>query len=398
VTLARYQLREAEGQKSLTLGGSASFTDNSVSGGAPLSGTITIPGTEVTGLPFTATGLSGSPATQWNFALTLKYPLYTGGALEAQIEIARANVAVAEAQFSGAAQQIVLSARQAYYGVQQSQGTIEAAQRSVEAARENVRVTDARVRAGTSPQFDLLQAQVQLAQSEQALTRATTALAQAQQSLAAVLFLPLGTTVAPGTPLGLPQPPNDVEALIKQALENRPEIAQVRASQAASRAAISLAEAGLKPNVTASGGPAITTSDPTNKAVVNFTATISVTIAILDGGVTEARVNQAKTRLQQAEVSEEQTKQQVELDVRNAFLTLRDAADQLRSALAQQTAAREALRIANVRFQAGVGLQLEVVTAVQNLATADNNVVQAVFQYNVALALLDRAIGVQVKL
>jgi outer membrane protein TolC len=88
----------------------------------------------------------------------------------------------------------------------------------------------------------------------------------------------------------------------------------------------------------------------------------------------------------------------VELDVRNAYLSLGNAADVLRSALAGQTAARESLRIANVRFQAGVGTQLEVVTAVQNLATADTNVTQAVFQYYVALAQLDRAIGVQVKI
>jgi outer membrane protein len=305
---------------------------------------------------------------------------------------------VVEAQFNATAQQVVLSARQAYYGVQQSQGAVDSAKRSVDAAQENVRVTDARVRAGTSPQFDLLQAQVQLAQSQQALTHATTVLSQSQQALATVLFVPLGTTVAPATPLGLPEPPADVDPLIKQALENRPEIAQVRASQAAARAAITLAEAGLKPNVLLSGGPVVSTSDPTNRNTVNFTATIAMTLAILDGGLTEAKVNEAKTRLQQAQVSEDQTKQQVELDVRNAFLTLRDAADSLRSALAQQTAAREALRIANVRFQAGVGLQLEVVTAVQNLASADNNVLQAQLQYNVALAQLDRAVGVQVKL
>lgn len=398
VAIARHQLTEAEAAKALTLGGSASYTQNSVAGGGPLAGTITIPGAGVIGQPFTATGLGGSPSTQWNFALTLRYPLYTGGGLEAQIEIARANVAVAEAQFNSIVQQVVLAARQAYYGVQQAQGTVQAAQRTVDASRENVRVTDARVRVGTSPQFDLLQAQVQLAQSEQALTRAITVQAQAQQSLATVLFLPLGTTATPATPLGLPQPPDAVEPLIAQALQNRPEMAQIRASQAAARAAISLAEAGQKPNVTASGGPVINTVDPTNRATVNFTASIAMTIAILDGGLTEAKVNEAKTRLQSAQVSEDQTKQQIELDVRNAFLNLRDAADSLRSALAQQASAREALRIANVRFQAGVGLQLEVVTAVQNLASADNNVLQAQYQYNLALAQLDRAVGVQVKL
>jgi outer membrane protein TolC len=400
VAVARAQLREAQAQKSLTLSGTASFTDNSVSGGgAPLIGTITIPGV-VTNGSFTATGITGlgSPATTWLFGLTLKYPLYTGGALEAQIAIAQANVRVAEAQFSTTAQQVVLAVRQAYYGLEQAQGSVDAAQRTVDAGRENVRVTDARVRVGTSPQFDLLQAQVQLAQSEQALTRSKTVLAQAHQSLAQVLFVPLGRTFTPADPMGLPTPPGDVDALIKQALEIRPEIAQVRASEDAAQSAIDLAAAGLKPNISIQAGPQIQTSDPTNRDVVNFTGSIVLTLAILDGGLTQAKVDEARTRLTSAKVTEDQTRQQVELDVRNAFLTLNDAAEQLRSALAAQTAAREALRIANVRFQAGVGLELEVVTAVQNLATADQGVVAAQFQYNLALAQLDRAVGVPVKI
>ncbi|HTD48022.1 MAG TPA: TolC family protein, partial [bacterium] len=402
VAIARAQLREAEAQKAVTLGVSASFTDNSLCcGGAPVSGTISIPGAPggaITNLPFTATGFGGTAATNSVFALTFKYPLYTGGALEAQIAIARANELIAEAQFAAAAEQVVFSVRQAYYSVTASEANVVSAQHSVDAARENVRVAAARVQVGTSPQFDLLQAQVQLAQSAQALTQARTALSQSQQNLAATLVLPLPTTVVPAEFSGLPEVPQDVDVLIQQALQRRPEVAAARASEVGAQAAIDLAASGLAPNVTIQAGPQIQTSDPTSRDSVNFTGTITLTLAILDGGLTHAKVEEARSRLQSARVTEEQTRQQVELDVRNAYLSLGNAADVLRSALAGQTAAREALRIANVRFQAGVGTQLEVVTAVQNLATADTNVTQAVFQYYVALAQLDRAIGVQVKI
>jgi OMF family outer membrane factor len=400
VTIARAQLRQAEAQKAVTLGGTVSFTDNSLSGGTPLAGTISIPGAGITSQPFTTTGVSGTgaAATNWVFGLTLRYPLYTGGALESQIEIAQANVRIAEAQLTTTAQVVVLGVRQAYYALEQAQGSVDAAQRSVDAARENVRVTEVRVRVGTSPQFDLLQAQVQLAQSEQVLVRARTALAQAQQSLSQVLFVPLSTTTTPSTPMGLPPaPPGDVEGMIQRAQMARPEIQQVRASEDAAQASIALAEAGLKPNISIQAGPQIQTPDPTNRAFVNFTGTITMTLAILDGGLTQGKIDEARTRLTSAKVTEDQTRQQVELDVRNAYLGLNDAAEQLRSALAAQTAAREALRIANVRFQAGVGTQLEVVVAQQNLATADQGVVQATYLYNLALAQLDRAVGVQVK-
>jgi outer membrane protein TolC len=400
VAISREQLREAVAQEAVTVGGTTSFTANSVSGGAPLAGTISIPGSGITNQSFTTTGLTGSgtSSTLTTFGLSLRYPLYTGGALESQVTIAQANATLAEAQFITSAQQVVLSVRQAYYAARAAQANVEAAQRAVDAARENVRVTGARVRVGSSPQFDLLQAEVQLAQSEQVLTQARTGLAQGQQTLAATLVVPLATTFTLESQTSLPQVPADVDGLIQQALRIRPEITAALASERAAEAAIDLAASGLRPNVTITGGPQIQTTDPTNRDVVNFAGTITLTLAILDGGLTDAKVAEARARLAQSKVSEEQTRQQVELDVRNAYLALGNAADLLRSALSAQAAATEALRIANVRFQAGVGTQLEVVTAVQNAATADSNVVQAGFQYFLAYAQLDRAVGIQVKI
>jgi outer membrane protein TolC len=401
VAIQRATLRQAEAQTALTLGGNAGFTYNSVpsgGAGAPLAGTISIPAFGITNSPFTTAGTAASANTQWAFGLTLKYPLYTGNALEDQIAIARANVAVSEAQFASAAEQVVFTVRQAFYLVQASQANVDAAQRAVDASQENVRVTQAQVQVGTSPQFNLLQAQVQLAQSQQSLTTARTGLSQAHQGLAAALVLPLSTTFERAAMPPLPDVPQDVNALIQQALQNRPEIAQALASERAAEAAIDLAASGLRPNITVSAGPQVQTSDPTNRDVVNFAGTIALTLAILDGGLTQAKIDQARAQLQSAQVTEAQTRQQVELDVRNAYLALGNAAESLRSALAGQTAAREALRIANVRFQAGVGTQLEVVTQIQNLATADNQVIQAGLNYFVAVAQLDRAIGVQVKI
>ncbi len=402
VLISRAQLQQAQAGVLPTLGFQGSYTGISPSGGTvPLNGTITIPscgvGCSISNQPFTAL-VPARSTPPWSFNLTLSYPLYTGNALQDQIAIAQANVRVAEAAFVVTSQQIVLSVRQAYYNVQLTQGVVAAQQRSVAAAQENVRVTDARVRAGTAPRFDLLQAQVQLAQAQQALTTAKTNAVQAQQSLSALLDVPLDTTVSPATPLGLTPPSDDLDVFIQQALRARPELAQVRASEDAAQAAIDLAGAGLRPNFTISGGPGIQTADPGANPPVVWTGTLLMTIAIFDGGLTGAKVEGARQQLAQDKVIEEQTRQSVELDVRNAYLGLQNAAEQLRSAQAALDAAREAVRIASVRYQAGVGTQLEVVTAEQNLASADVGVVQGLFSYNLALAQLDRAVGAQVKL
>ncbi len=398
VAVARAQLQQAEAGPQPRVNGQASYTNTTVPQPVPLVGTISIPSAGITNASFTAGLTSQASGQTYLFNLIISYPLYTGSALEDQIAIARANVRGAEAAFTATAAQVVLSVRQAYYNLQLQQGTVDAARRAVDAARENVRVADARVRAGAAPTFDLLQAQVQLAQSQQALTRAKTGAVQGQQTLASLLNVPLSTTTAPATPLGLEAPPADLDALIPQALRTRPELAQAQANVEAAQAAIDLAASGLRPNITLTGGPSVQTSDPTRNNTVGWSVGVQLTLAILDGGLTQAKVEAARQQLQQTRVSETQIRQSVELDVRNAYLGLQDAAEELKSAQAALDAAREAFRIATVRYQAGVGTQLEVVTAEQNRASADVGVVQALFAYNLALAQLDRAVGVQVKI
>lgn len=397
VALSRAQLAQAQAQILPTVGLTAGYTAASTAGGTtPLSGTITIPGAGISNQPFVASVPVAGPPPPWAFTLKLQYPLYTGNALQDQIAIAQANLRNAEAAFAAAANQVVLGARQAYYALEQVEGQVDAAARAVAASRENVRVAEDRVRVGTSPRFDLLQAQVQLAQSQLSLTQARANAVQAQRNLDAILGLPLTTVVAPVTPLGLPPAPPNEEALVAQALAQRPELVQARASIEAAQAAIDLAASGLRPNIAISGGPGITTSNPATNTPVVWSGTIELTLAIFDGGVTRAKIQQARQQLAQAQTNEAQLRQQIEQQVRAAYLGLESSGEQLRAQEAALASAREALRIASVRFEAGVGTQLDVVTALQNLASADFGVVQAEYNYNVALAQLDQAVGVRV--
>src|SRR5579884_2593642 len=393
VAVSRAQLAQAQAATWPTVGVTAGYSPvfGITSGPSTLSGTITIPGAGVTSQPFVAQVPTTAGTTPWLVELRLSYPLYTGNALQDQIAIAQASLRAAEAALSALANQIVLQARQAYYAMQLAQGQVAAAQ-------ENVRVTQARVRAGTSPQFDLLQAQVLLAQQQQTLTAQRANVITAQQQLNVVLNQAIVASVAPATPLGLPAPPEDVEALVRQALQTRPELAQVQAQEQAAQAAIDLAAAGLRPNVSLTGGPQIVTSDITTRAPVTWAAGIQMTLTIFDGGVTRAKIEQARQQLAVAQTTEAQTRQTIEQQVRTAYVSMQSSAEQLRSAETALVAAREALRIANVRFQAGVGTQLEVVTAEQNLASADLGVVQAEYTYNLALAQIQQAVGVQVAL
>jgi outer membrane protein len=399
VALSQAQLRQAQGATLPTVSLTGGYTATSTSGtGTPLTGTISIPGAGIVNQPFVTGPIPVTGTPPWAFGLRLEYPLYTGNALQDQIAIAEANLANSEAGLAATAGQIVLSTRQAYYALQLARGQVAAEQRAVEASLVNVQVTQAQVRAGTAPEFDLLQAQTQLAQAQLALTQAKANAVQAQYNLNIVLNLPQTTIHTLTTALAMPAAPIDLAALVQTALRQRPELAQARASIQAAQASIDLAEAGLRPNVAITAGPNIQTSDPLHTDNVVWSGTIELTLAIFDGGVTAAKVQQAREQLAQAQTNELQLQQTIEQQVRAAYLGLERAAEELRANEAALTSAREQLRIANVRFRAGVGTQLDVVTALQSLAAADTGVVQAEYDYNVALAQLDQALGVEVRL
>jgi len=124
-----------------------------------------------------------------------------------------------------------------------------------------------------------------------------------------------------------------------------------------------------------------------------WSVTLAATLNLFDGGITRERIKEAQLRLEQLKAAEALQRQGIELEVRLAYLTLQSAREELAGADALVTQAREALRIATVRFEAGVGITLEVLTAQTNASQAEVARAQALYAYSAALAALERAVG-----
>ncbi len=385
VQVARAQLAQAKGAAGLTLNGQLSYTR--VKDQPPT--TFTFGSTSVT--------LPPAPSDLYDSRLTLSYPLFTGGRLEAQIALAEANLKGADATFARVGQQIVFSVRQAYYQQLLAQAGVEVAERAAAQATENLRVARARVASGVAPRFDEIQAEVAAATARQGQVRARNALAQATQGLNALLNLSLGAPLVLKDPFTIDVVRTPLDRLVAAAARARPELAEVQARQAAAQAGIALAESGGRPTVALSGfgsygnvGGGFTTS---SSASTNWGVTLAATLNLYDGGVTHERIQEAQLRLEQLRALEVQQQQTVELEVRQALLNLQSAGEELGGADALVAQAAEALRIANVRFQSGVGTSLEVISAQAAASQAEASKAQALFTYSLARAALERAVG-----
>jgi outer membrane protein len=266
----------------------------------------------------------------------------------------------------------------------------------VASADENLRLAHARVAAGASPRFDEIQAEVNLANAQQGLIRTRNALLLATQGLNALMAIPLDTVLAPRETMTIIPVRSDVNALIRRALEARPELAELKARLAAAQAAIEIARSGGRPTVVLAGGPnygnsAGTAASPI--ATTGWSVTLSATVPLFDGHLTEQRVKEAEARVEQLKTSEAQLRQGIELEVRRAMINYASAAEELVTADKTIEQAQEGFRIATVRFSAGVSTNLEVIQAQQGLTQAEANRIAALFDVNVARAQLERAIG-----
>jgi outer membrane protein TolC len=118
---------------------------------------------------------------------------------------------------------------------------------------------------------------------------------------------------------------------------------------------------------------------------------------LFDTNLTLSKVKQAETEVAQATEKFRQTKDSVSLEVRQAYLSMKEAEKRIETSQVAVAKADEDFKIAQVRYSAGVGTNLDVIDAQLALAQAKTNYIQALYDYNTSKAKLDKAMGVTVK-
>ncbi len=107
-------------------------------------------------------------------------------------------------------------------------------------------------------------------------------------------------------------------------------------------------------------------------------------------------MKQAVEAYKKAQEQLKQTVDSVQLDVQSTYLTMKSAEQSIQTSRAAVGLAEEDYMIKVIRYQAGVGTNLDVLDAQVSLTTAKNNYLKAMYEYNNYRAKLDKAVGVPV--
>jgi OMF family outer membrane factor len=343
-------------------------------------------------------GGGGASSSLTGNIVRANWNLYTSGLVDARIDNAQQGLKFSTLDVEKALQDLKVGVANAYFDLQSQDGNVSIAESAVRNAEASLRDAEAQERAGVGTKFDVLRQQVQVANTQQRLLQAQNNRVVAQRNLARALNFEEPTNVIARDPIEESGSWDlSLEDSIFQAYAKRVELPEFVAQEQQAKAQERLAYAQLGPQLSLNAAVDFAKLFGNNADVpgqIGYSLGAQLQWNFFDGGAAQGQAQQAVAAAKIARVNFINTSNQVRFDVEQQFFTLESSKAQINSSRQAQTQAEEALRLARLRFRAGVGTQTEVISTEDALTQAKNNLLQAVISYNRSLAQLRRFIGI----
>lgn len=339
----------------------------------------------------------------WNAGVRVTQLLFDGGAALSRTRAARIAESQSMLLLQDTMDRVILEVRRNVYAVLLNRALIDVQTEAVNLKKEQLSSQQRRFKAGTVTKFNVLTADVELANNMPQLIRARNNKRVAEVQLARIMALDY--PVAAGedwTPPvfvegELPYQPvqTDLASSLQTAVLNRHDLRAVKKEiEYQSKLFEAAKKEAFIPKITGSGGYDVIQNPGSSSFTDSFqgpVATINGTWTLFDGMLSTGRFLQLQAQIRKAEVAYEERRRLIESDVRDAVVKMEEAQELVTSQKRNVEQSRESLRLAEARFNVGAGIQLDIINAQSNLTQAQFNELQGRFDYNVAVAALERA-------
>jgi len=358
--------------------------------------------------PVRRDGFNERYGREWraNVSLQVRWDLINPARVP-QIASARDRFEQARDSYLIALRDLRLDAATAYFNLQETDEGVRIGQASVQASLVSLRDARARFNAGVNTKLEVLEAETQLARDRNLLTSELGEQDFARRRLAALLDLPQDVTptaATPARPLGLWEPSlqesivaayNYREELDRLILEISINNSQANASLAAVQPVLSFVNSTTASRSEGQNGqPSIADIDMGDftYGVQNSTA-LTASWRLFDGGRARAEYRRSKQAAEESRFNFANTRDQIRLEVEDSFIGLRTAIQSMDTTASEVLSSKESLRLSQLRVQAGVSTQREVVNNQRDVTQAELKYVRAIRDYNTSLAELQRRTG-----
>jgi OMF family outer membrane factor len=324
-----------------------------------------------------------------------------------QIAAARDQYEQARDSYAIALRDLRLNTSTDYFNLQEADEGVRIGQASVRASLVSLRDARARFNAGVNTKLEVLEAETQLARDRNILTSKLGDQDTSRRLLASKLDLPQDVTptaATPARPLGSWQP--SLQESIVAAFNFREELDSLLLSISINNSEANASLAAVQPVLSfvntsstsrregQSGKTSLGDIDMDDYvwSVQNSTS-LRATWRLFDGGRARAEYRRSKQAAEESAYRFARARDSIRLEVEQSFFGLRTAVQNIQTTGSEVLSARESLRLSQLRVQAGVSTQREVVNNQRDLTNAELRYAGAIRDYNTSLAQLRRRTG-----
>jgi outer membrane factor, OMF family len=340
----------------------------------------------------------GIPTSSFTFSngLGLNYNIYDSGQRGATIRSAEKELRTTELELERIVEEARFEAARDYYDLQNNDALIRIEEAAVEDASQTLKDAQLLKQAGLGTRFDVVSAEVELSQAQQRLITAQANQNIARRQLAETLSVSHDTDLATADAieeagiweLSLPE-------TIVQAFKNRAELEQFLLQREIGEENRTIALSQIRPRVSASATYSVSDDfeDDSSDFIDQYELGLQAQWRLFDGGAARASAEQAERDSQLAETRFANQRNQIRFGVEQAYFGLESSRKNIATSTKEVELAEESLRLARLRFQAGVGTQTEVIDAQTQLTTARGNLLSSIIEYNQSYNQLQRQVS-----
>jgi len=328
--------------------------------------------------------------------ITASWPVYTGGKIWQGFQISRLNLKATSESYDSAKAAVICTAKQAYYDLLLAQSALAVTREAVSSIEKHLERVRALYQNGMVSRYDLLRAEVQLSNLQPQLIRMQNAGDLARQAFNMALNRKLESPVTLTDSMEYFPVEIDSASLVAKALSLRPEFRSLALRQKMVERARLISYSSYQPTVALftdysySKGSGFSSSDEWNK---NWDLGVSASWSFFDGGSGLGKIKEARANARQMGLIKQQVEDWIRLEVSSGYLTLKASEKTIFSQQLSVGQAQEALKIAKARYESGQATNLDVLDAQLALTQAQTNRIQAVHDYLLSLAKLEKAVG-----
>ncbi len=298
----------------------------------------------------------------------------------------------ANAGYDSTRDEVILSVQLAYFGLIQAEQVAIVNQEAVDQAEQHLKQAKANYTVGIRPQLDVTKAEVDLANAKVNLIRAVNQVRLSKLGLENAMGVRSTGKYRIQHGFNVEPMNMSLDSIKSVTMVQRPELIAARSLVDANASLASAAWNQHLPTLSYTSGWNWSNFDP-SPLFRRWTAGLTFSFPVFDGLAISSQVEQARANTDLARAGLELLNESVLLEVERNYLGLKEADEEITASTKLLEQAEENLNLAERQYAAGVGTELDVSDAQLSLSNARITKIQSLFDYNIALVRLKRAMG-----